>query len=597
MPAGKLTEITMPPAGSWNTARIVASASFEGVIYLGTEGQDILYLHPGGTTIGVTTTAPYPFACGVGGMAVFNNKLYVAGGNGGLINKTAGGAWSAPSASPNGSSLGTVSWRPLGIPTQVLLGLQTDANGGTSLTWCPITADPMTPGSWSAPVMIGADRRTAAGPIVTAPRHAYVYHRDGIYDLDELGTRAFNIAPWIGQSVDINNGRYGMEVGGALYYTHAQGLSYVPTTGDAQYRPEWAQPGWGLPYEGPFIGLAHAATLHTGWGLVGFLQPPILPGTYPLPPDAEPYQSYICAGRRDPGGAGSQLTYGQASHIWHGAEAVVPGAIGHMQTYTMDWVYGYPRLLICTNLNSAGTQPGAWWQSLPKIGSPLQELIWGGMFEPADLSSLFLPADPWGQPSAIKQLLQIDLIADRLQLGSDYLKVLASVDGAAYVEQGTAEAEVYTSLAPSPVLEGRYLTTRIDNFGSAVLRSIELRAALGLQLREARTYRLVLAWDNALKSARSRETADPDLRMLDLQYLLGRVIQLDDGSASGPYRVRVLQIGTGERRRLGGPERASANGTEGAWAIVVPVTVSFLDYPFRWDGPPTDVFDADRVWA
>ena len=589
MPAGKLRPITLPTAAGWVPTQALCSERFDGSIFLGA-GSAVLQLSADGSSASVSGLFSAPFTSMVGGLLAFNNRLYAAGTAGGLAYLSpGGGAWVGPASGVYAYSLAAVSWRPLGIPTQVMLTIGQEFNQ-SALKWCPITADPMSDPAWSARVPIGPDRRYTAGPIVAAPRHAYVYARDGIYDLDELGTRAFNIAPWIGQAVDTTNGLFGIHVGSGLYYSHSQGLAFVPTTGETIHQPEWAQPGWGLPYEGPFMGGGLGITLHNGWGLGAF--PSAVPG---LVGGAQ--QSYLFAGRRDPGGPGGSMAYGQASHVWHGAEATVPGEVGHLRVYANSFAGGWPELLICSNRNDAGTGPGAWWQSLAKVGTPLQELIWGGHFQPADLSTLFLPADPWGQPSAVKQLLQIDLVADRLQLGSDYLKVLASTDGAAYVAQGTAEADVYTSLQPSPVLEGRYLSTRIDNFGSAVLRSIELRAALGLQLREARTYRLILAYDNALKSARSRETASPDLRMLDLQYLVGRVVQLDDGSAGAPYRVRVLQVATGERRRLGGPGRASANGTEGAWAVVVPVTVSFLDFPFRFDGPPTDRYDADRVYG
>jgi hypothetical protein len=261
---------------------------------------------------------------------------------------------------------------------------------------------------------------------------------------------------------------------------------------------------------------------------------------------------------------------------------------------------GWPELLLLSHRAPGPTEiDRCYWQSLSKIGNPLQELIWGGQFDPADQSSLFLPTDAWNRPSAVKQLLQIDLMAERLNLGADVLKVWAAVDGAEYVEQGTADEYRYTSLRPSPALEGRYITTKVEMTGHPVLRSMELRAAMGIQLREARTYQLVLAWDDALQGARSRETADPERRMDDLRSLLGQVCYVDDGSPGGPYRVRVLQVQAGQRRRIGGARRAGAGGTEGAWAIVVPVTVSFLDLDlgFRWDGPAeTDRFDVDRVW-
>jgi hypothetical protein len=591
MPAGKLREATMPPgwgmSPGWGLGQTGCSARFDGKIFVGA-GPTIVEFNADGTSATTVFTGGAGFVASE--MVVFNNRLYVAGGIGGLAYRTAGGGWTGPSLTVQCGGLATASWRPLGIPTQVMASIFWDSteNNWSSLRWCPITADPMTLASWSAPITVSADRRYQMGPIVAAPRWLLVYSRDGVYEIDELGTRAYNIAPWLAENQDLSNGLWGMHLGTGAYYAHSSGLAYVETSGETQYRPEWAQPGWGLPFEGPIRGLPTAGTLHAGWGLVG-----LGAGIGGTP---EEQITYLCAGRRigtPPGGIGP-------THLWHGAEAVVTGAVTHMRTYTNAVRDGWPELLLLSHRAPGPTEiDRCYWQSLSKIGNPLQELIWGGQFDPADQSSLFLPTDAWNRPSAVKQLLQIDLMAERLNLGADVLKVWAAVDGAEYVEQGTADEYRYTSLRPSPALEGRYITTKVEMTGHPVLRSMELRAAMGIQLREARTYQLVLAWDDALQGARSRETADPERRMDDLRSLLGQVCYVDDGSPGGPYRVRVLQVQAGQRRRIGGARRAGAGGTEGAWAIVVPVTVSFLDLDlgFRWDGPAeTDRFDVDRVW-
>src|SRR5262249_46120884 len=154
----------------------------------------------------------------------------------------ASGTWSSVATGVQRQFLAVVSWRPLGVPTQVLLSISPDY-GYSALRWCIIGNDPMTDSNWSTAVPIGPDRRYAAGPIVAAPRHAYVYARDGIYDMDELGTRAFNIAPWIGEAVDNHNGLFGFHLGQGAYYAHSQGLAFVSTEGQTVYQPEWAHPG------------------------------------------------------------------------------------------------------------------------------------------------------------------------------------------------------------------------------------------------------------------------------------------------------------------------------------------------------------------
>src|SRR5262249_39141811 len=157
-----------------------------------------------------------------------------------------------------------------------------------------------------------------------------------------------------------------------------------------------------------------------------------------------------------------------------------------------------------------------------------------------------------------KTMLQFEFVTERLNVGSDVLKLYAQADGkdrggttGAWDYEGQVEDSPYATLAPLELTEGRYLAHRIDAAGHPILRSVPLRAALGIELREARTYRVILAYDNALGSARSRETADPERRMMTLRYLLGRVCTLDDGGPGGPYRVRVLQVLSGERRRIG----------------------------------------------
>lgn len=570
-PPGKLTEITLPAAG-WVPGYITQAIRFNNTIFLTTRGRSILALSGDGAT--ATVAATFASQMGPSGSAaVFNNRLYVMT-EGGLYYSDAGGGWSGPHPPLRGVPA-VVNWRPLGVPTDVMVATSTEF-GGNAVRWVPIDRDPTVDANWSAPLRVGGDLQYGIHRLVAAPRRVFILRPDGIYDIDELGTRAFNIAPWIGSLPDANNGIFGMTVGNGVYYTHSQGLAFVPTTGEAQYRPEWATPGWGLPYEGPVRGAGYYGCLHDGWGLFGQWDP-----------IAD--QSFVSAGRRD------ESAYGQASHVWHGAEAVVPGRTTLLQSMTLAWAGGNPQLLICST-GTGGVR--AFWQSLPRFGSPLQDLLYGGGFVPADLASLFLPADPWDRPSSVKTLLQMDMVTERLDPTSDTLKGLARADEeTAWADYGTAETGNYTGLAPLETTEGRFIQARVDAIGSPVLRSLELRSAIGVELREARRYTVILAWDNALKGARGRETADPERRLDDLRSLLGRVCTLDDGSADGTRRVRVLQVQAGERKPMGSAARAGAAGTVGAWAITAQVMVSVLDRPFRWDGrADVDRLDADRVW-
>lgn len=573
-PAGKVTEITLPvalPGGITCSERFATPGVT--LVYLGTEGPHVLVLSSGGDFADVAYTITIP-GWATSSMVVFNDRLYLGSGVG-LVYLDSAGIWHETSSVIR-PYLAVVAWRPLGVPTEVLVGVSPDF-GFNAIRWIPITGHPETDSEWSAPVRIGprgaTDLAYTTHKLIAAPQRVFMLRPDGVYDMDELGARAFNIAPWVAEGMDHFNGGWGLWMGDGLYYAHVQGVTFIPTTGETQYRPEWAQPGWGLPYEGPVRGFVNAGTLHNGWGMVGMW------GT------SGTAESYVLAGRRDP-----QSAYGAATHVWHGAEAVVPGSIQHMRVWPIGWSWGQPQLLITTR-GGPGPAPGvhAYWQSLPRAGTPIQEMLWGGGFQPADAASLFLPADPYERPSAIKSMLQFEMVTEHIDLGSDLVKVYASSDTSpSWAFQGQAEDGSYTRLMPVEVTEGRYISTRVDLIGHPILRSLDARAALGIELREARTYRVILSSASANGTAR-RENRDPERRMLDLAAMLGQVVWLDDGTTGGePIRVRVLQVLAGERQRLGTPSHGET------WAIVVPIVVSMLDHPFRYDAAAH--FDTDRTW-
>lgn len=566
-PAGKLTPIAMPSAASWGAFTINDSIRWGNTIYLLGGGSALLAIDIGATTARIVTT----FAGGQGWAAgaIFNGFLYI-GTSVGLFRINPAGAVTGPFGVPAAGNyltrLRTVTWRPQGIPTQMLVGASYDANF-SALRWCPITNDPAVPASWSAPVPIGPDRVYNIRDLAAAPRHIYAVRDDGVYDMDELGATSFNIARWM--EAEPTPTAFGLHTGQGLYTNHARGLAYIPTSGEAQYVPVQAQPGWGLPYEGGVGGYPGAATFEDGWVVAGFSD-----GT----------QSYLCAGRP------SDAAYGHATHVWHGAEGVVPDSISHVKTYPATAAAaGAPARLIAT---TDGALPGAatvrmYWQSLPGSGSPIREIIEGGPFQPADSASLFLPADAYDRPSAVATLLQIDMVTEKVT-PTDTLRVLVAGDDGTYQDQGTAQDNgSYTSLMPWSTTSGRHIKARIDAVGHPILRALELRAALGYELREARIYRVVLAEDDGLRTAGRRENRDPEQRMLQLYGMLGRVIDLDD--VQGRVRARVSQVFAGERRQLGSASR------EGAWAIVVPILVTILERPFRYDR--ADHYDTDRVWT
>jgi hypothetical protein len=560
-PPGAVTPI--PFTTTWSpTGPIIDSVLFGANIYLLSQTPAVLEMAGGsGTPTPVASGDPTLFRGQ--GMAVLNDKLYVAGDAGGLIWKDGPtGPW-YPAPTITRAKLATATWRPQGIPTDFMVGV----TPGSTVRYVPATKNPLVDADWSAPVRVGHDTTTyIVQKIVKAPRHLYFLRADGAWDIDELGTRAVNIAPWIAENPDQNNGLWGIHAGAGLYYGASGGLAFVPTDGTAQQRPIWCHPGEGLPYEGPVRGQPLAGTMHNGWLLTGYY---------------DTVASYICAGRPDERAAPG------TTHVWHGAEAVFPGErITHMAVYTTSAVSGWPRLLIATMID--GTSPlqiKLYWMSLTKFGTPLQELLLGTPFVPAASQSLFLPADPWDRPSSVKTMLQFDLLTERLT-DSNYFRTYARADAGAFAEQGMASDGAYTSLSPVDLIEGRYISTRIDGVGAPVLRSAELRAAVGIELREARTYTLVLGWDDGLKTARGRENRDPETRMAELMATLGRVVTLDDGT---PLRVRVLQVLPAGRRQIGTARRA------GAWAIVADVMVSILDRPFAWGGPA--IYGGPSTWS
>lgn len=561
-PAGKVTEIPMPtPGPSWAPAGILESTRFRGDIHLLTQGRHQLAMAGGTGNPGTVADGGAGF---VGrGMAIFNNRLYVGGDTGLMYRDGSTGVWASPTTAVARAQLRVATWRPLGVPTQVLVGVA----GASTIRWCPITADPLDDAKWSAPVSVGPDQQFAINQLVAAPRHVYMARADGVYDMDELGSRAFNIAPWLEEGRDINNGLWAMHVGQNLYYGHVNGVAVIPTSGEAQYEPAWATPGWGLPYEGPVGGHPTAGTLHDGWRLVG------------LTGGITQSESYVVAGLP------SDQAYGAATHVWHGAEAIVPGRMTHMKVHQTQTFGGWPSLLMATSDGGSPPVVRLFSQSLPKFGTPVQELLLNTPFVPADAASLVLPADPWDRPSSVKTLLQFELLTERLTT-ANIVKLYAGADEGGYTEQGATVEGTYSAFAPLELTEGRYIKTRVDLLGSPILRSVELRAAVGIDLREARVYKLIIGYDNALKTPRGRETRDPEQRMMDLKTMVGRVVMLEDEVT---MRVRVLQVMAPERRQVARGARA------GAWALVVPLTVSILDHSFRYDGAGR--YDTDSTWG
>lgn len=564
-PAGKLTPISMAGvawAGGVNSP-IIDSIDFAGNLYLITSGREVLEM-AGGTDN--PTVAAYGLGSGLfggQGATVFQDRLWVGGG-GSMLYRRLDNFW-AQVPSLNRGSLATVTWRPQGIPTQFMVAVAPDS----TIRYVSELNDPTVDADWSPPIKIGS-ADLGINRIVAAPRHAYFLKPDGVYDMDEFGIQAYPIASWVKESIDLGNGLWGFHAGTGLYYAHQQGLAFIPTAGELQHRPIWAQPGYGLPWEGPVRGAPWAGSFEGGLVVVALF---------------DGANSYLCVG------GPSEQAYGEATHIWHGAEAYIPGErISHVKTHTAVGASGdvrWPRRLIATTVEGgASVQTKLYWQSLPRAATPIQELLLGGQFEPADASSLFLPADPWGRPSSVKTMLQFDLLAERLTTDADYLRLYAKADDGDYVEQGVAAEGPSTSLTPIELTEGRYITTRIDAVGAPILRSAELRAAIGVELREARIYTLVLGYDNALRTARGRENRDPEHRLAQLRAVLGRVVTLDDGTA---MRVRVLQVMPARRQQLGSPRRG------GAWMTVAEVMVSILDRPFNWDSGA--VFGGPHTWS
>lgn len=558
MPPGKVTEISMAGVSWSGTPGVVLdSMMFEGNIYLRTFSRDILVMTGGTAAPTVSLSGPVGTACE--GMVIFKGSLWASFGTGGLYYKpTGGGAWVGPAAGVVRYKLATVTWRPQGIPTQFLVGI----SAGPGIRYCPITMDPTVDGDWQAAISIPTTWGLPyVHQIVTAPQHAYFLTPDGVWDMDEYGARVFNIAGWMQEDPDQNNGYWGLHVGTGLYVGHHKGLFFVPTEGELQHRPINCSPGYGLPHEGPIGYFPHNGTLHEGW-----LYLALHDGT----------DSYVMAGKP------SQSAHGEATHVWHGAEAhFTDQYVSHMRSYTTSPLGSWPQMLMATARTPSSDLTRLYWMSLTKNGTPLREMLNGGNFVPAEAATLILPADHWDRSSAMKTMLQFDLNTELLT-DSDYFHLYAAADEDDWIEQGVAVAGAYTSLTPvgigedetSNLIEGQYIRTKITAVGSPILRSVELRAALGIDLREARVYSVVLARDAGLRTVRGRDTRDPEKLFAELRSLLGRVVLVDDGVT---FRARVLQVMTPRRRQLGTAR------TPGGWAIVCPVMVSILDRPFYWD--------------
>jgi hypothetical protein len=263
----------------------------------------------------------------------------------------------------------------------------------------------------------------------------------------------------------------------------------------------WAGVGVGAPNETPIHGAGTSLTTDNGW-----LVQSLWSGT----------ASYVMYGMER-----TVLGIpGPGPMVWHGAEVYLPGEeITHMTTNALQ---GTPRLWIATIVRVTGgsglgkTVVGdinLYYCTIPDTAAPVQDWATSGAHRFATSSSLYLPAEHWGDPAAKKFLKRYDLQADNLGTGRT-IQVLAHAEqSSTFVDQGTAGGSpLATFYPPDDYLQARRAFFKLVLTGTTtnppILRALKVRANVKLELSEAREYTVFLGGKESRSGAADRRNPD-----------------------------------------------------------------------------------------
>jgi hypothetical protein len=425
-------------------------------------------------------------------MDTFLGNLYVGtsatdttGGAPGPLWQCAAGAWTG--AGPNRKAIAHA-WYQAQASGSV--GAWQLIGSDSTSTVSNVATAPMTPGNWGASVPVG-DTTYPIASLISSQGHIYVAKVNGLHDVD--GTTGFspNLMPFYESAIDAENGVAGMTANGSVYVNSIAGLFRLDVSGGSTTgRITTVTPGHGLPNETPIRGKITALTNYGPW---------IIAAVY------NGVDTYIMWGRDirqgDAGtspfgyGAGygaSPQAIGPNPMLWHGALIFLPGQICRM--LAISSLTSPPRLWLGTYNPTAG-QASLSWAYIARTENPLQD----PEYTYATSWQFYIAGQDWGHPLSTKDLLQVDIQADGLGVGSS-LDIQVGADGQTPAHFGTANASPVSYVIGTADLFGRRLTLVLNGTNTAsspaLIRALSARAQIRPNLRRIRTYDVVLGEGN-----------------------------------------------------------------------------------------------------
>ena len=430
--------------------------------------------------------------------------------------------------------------------------------------------DPLDEANWSAPIPVG-EPDFEIRSVIAAPRLVVFGKGDGIYYVDERDYTP-NLTPWFRQSYEQHNAEHSIIHNGSAYVSHFQGLHKLPLDNlQLQQTAMPCNPGTGSPTETPVF--SGPTALHTDG------------------------QGWIAAAYFD--GTNASVWYGRDRDelgvsppgplVWHGSECDLENEM--INCLRVVSINGDPKLWMASQVGGGGSgEIRLRWQSLPMASNPYQDYLWptsgtrvaNGFHEFAESGYLELPAEDWGNGTALKILRRLKVTADNLDT-SIGLEVLAALDGGAYASQGLVNESPYWSSIPADDQQsGRSVRLKIAGTGTArtpfVLRAVEASADVIVEQSSVLELPVILARDQPLGAGQ------PDGRDQDaLWYALVTLAN------SGPVECQVRGIREPFRAKvLPMPQRRIVQDAEGKpYYTVGQLRLAIVTAPFSqaiWDG-------------
>ena len=500
MPAGKLTELSLPPQVAALTTGRVFDAFEWG------SAQDLYILTGSRYLIGMTAGVGTPFVAkdfgsgvATGNAALFDGvgggRAYVSCGSTAPIQEFNGSTWSAGASGTERSRLATVNW-VLGnaLATGGSAGeggnegyrlIGTDSSGSG---FYHVAGDPKVSANWSSLQKVG-DANFSIQNIVSDGHVVWFGKPNGVHGVNGLGYSP-NISKWFELASNPNNCGSIVYWEGAIWSTHQQGLVMIPVSGERQDIAQFVQFGYDKSNSSPI------------WGRPRWLAP-TPEGLYVAYYNAALDTSYI----------GTIRMVGSVAK-WSMAECVVPGEVTWMRQTSPA---GIPRLMIGT-LDSGGLMH-LWMQELPESGDPEIDYLHGGSMSPAPEWSLTLSRFNGGSADE-KTFRRHTMETAHLGDGNTIDFQMSGDDPETFLTQGTATSSPHwTSTPKSGYVRATSAQIRLlcHNAGAApiIVRSIGERYSPHPELTTVKTYPFVFGENVSLK--KGTDTRDPAIVMARLE--------------------------------------------------------------------------------